>query len=527
MKMHWLAVLFTFVFLANSVLADNPPDDVRALAAIIDQMIEARCKEAGAVPAPIADDAEYLRRIYLDLAGRIPPAAEVREFLADSSEYKRERVRERLLDGPNYVRHFTNVWRTLLLPQNSNNQQAQILIPGFENWLRKRIRDNAPYDQMVGELLTSSTQASMARRPNMARGPSETPVAFYEANERKPENLAASASRLFLGVKLECAQCHDHPHANWTRTQFWEFAAFFSGIQPGNPNGGPAMVPDDGSKHSIRIPNTEKTVNAHFLDGTEPKWQKGTQTRATLASWMTSADNQYFAKTAANRVWAHFFGIGIIDPVDDLSEQNPPSHPELLDELARQLIAHKYDLKFLMRAITASRTYQRSSVAATHTDPRLFANMMVKGMTAEQLYDSLEQATYHSDGPAAGGRNAILNPGTPRSEFLAKFASQEKRTESQTSILQALTLMNGNLVGDATSLERSNTLAAVADAPFMDTQGRLDTLYLVTLGRKPRQAENEKLIKYVSDGGSRNDPKAALTDVFWALLNSAEFMLNH
>jgi hypothetical protein len=237
---------------------------------------------------------------------------------------------------------------------------------------------------------------------------------------------------------------------------------------------------------------------------------------------MTGSENQYFARTAANRIWAHFFGIGIIEPVDDLSEQNPPSHPELLDELAHQLVAHQFDLKYLMRAITASQTYQRSSAASSHGDVRLFSHMPVKAMTAEQLYDSLEQATYRGD--SFGNQPGAASP---RSEFVAKFASQEKRTEAQTSILQALTLMNGNMIADATSIERSNTLAAVADAPFMDTKQRIDTLYLVTLGRKPTAQESEKLIKYVSDGGARGEPKAALTDVFWALLNSGEFMLNH
>jgi hypothetical protein len=501
-------------------------DQVRALAAKIDQMIEAKCKEAGVTPAPQADDAEFLRRLYLDLAGRIPPYSEVRDFLADASTGKRERVTEQLLESANYVRHFTNVWRTLLLPQNNNNPQAQLFLLSFDNWLRKRIRDNVPYDRLVTELLTSATQAGAPRRNMMAGRNQEVPVAFYEANERKPENLAASATRLFLGVKLECAQCHDHPHDKWTRNQFWEFAAFFSGIQPGNPNGGPPPVPDDGSRRSIKISGTGQTVTAHFLDGTEPKWKKGVQTRATLAGWMTAPDNQYFARTAANRVWAHFFGIGIVDPVDDLSETNPASHPELLDELARQLIAHKFDLKFLMRAITASKTYQRSSGSAKPVDPHLFARMAVRGMTAEQLYDSLEQATYHNDSAVTNVRFDPFGAGSPRSTFLAKFASQEKRSESQTTILQALTLMNGDMVGNATSIERSNALAAVSDAPFLDTAQRIETLYVVTLGRKPRLEEAEKLVKYVNSGGARGDGKAALTDIFWALLNSAEFMLN-
>src|SRR5690348_5819674 len=175
-------------------------------------------------------------------------------------------------------------------------------------------------------------------------------MAFYQANEYKPDNLAAHTSRLFLGVKIECAQCHDHPFAKWTRKQFWEYTAFFAGIRPQNANGGIFTPASDApSVREIKIGDSEKKAKAKFLDGKEPKWNEDDVTREVLAAWMTSPDNPYFARSIANRMWEHFFGVGLVDPVDDFREENPAIHPELVDDLARGLIVAKFDLKFLIR----------------------------------------------------------------------------------------------------------------------------------------------------------------------------------
>jgi hypothetical protein len=508
--------------------------DAPALAARIDQLIAARWAEKGAKPAEPVGDAQFLRRVYLDLAGRIPRVAEVRDFLADRTPDKRQRLVEHLLDSPHYVQHFSNTWRDLVLPQN-NNQQAQFFAAGFQDWLVTQFRDNVPYDQMVRAMLTVNTPADPRLRQAALQGvpgATPTPVAFMQVNELKPENLAAATSRLFLGVRLECAQCHDHPFASWQRKQFWEFAAFYAGLQRPIPiRGAQPAVRESPDRRHLKIPNTEKVVFTRFLDGTVPDWKEGMNTRATLADWVTSPANPFFARTTANRLWAHFFGIGLADPVDDEpTDDNPPSHPELLDELARQLAAHRFDLKYLIRAITASKTYQLSSVT---TDPsqdelRLFARAALKGMSPEQLFESLAQATGFVEGPRVNNRFvAVGGPNNPRGEILSKFASQEKRTEFQTSILQALSLMNGKFVADATSLERSTTLAAVADAPFLDNAGRIEALFLAALSRPPRPEEAARFLNYVNAGGARNNPRAALGDVFWVLLNSPEFLLNH
>jgi hypothetical protein len=523
----------------------GPADGPEALAARIDHHIAAGWAKAGVTPAPLADDAEFVRRAYLDLAGRIPHVAEVRQFLDDRRPDKRARLVGRLLDGPRYVTHFGNVWRSLLLPEATTSVQARFTVPGFEAWLRKQLVQNARYDAMVRELLTAPVGQQSMQNIYAAGGQGEpTPLAFYLAKEIKPENLAAATSRLFLGIKLECAECHNHPFADWKREQFWGYAAFFAGLraqrqgdftQPGN---------EIADSRKVTIPGTEKVVQASFPDGTAPKWKAKAGARQTLAEWMTAKGNPYFARAAVNRLWAHFLGTGLVDPVDEMAgSEHAPSHPELLDELARAFVAHDYDLKFLIRAITASKAYQLTSAGKGEVEPSLFARMPLRGLSAEQLYDSIAVATGYREGGQALPPGVVVfgNNGSPRADFLNRFANQsEKATEVQTSILQALSLMNGRLVASATDLKNSETLAGVLDSPFMDTEARVEALYLAALTRKPKPKELGRLVKFVEAGGAAADegPPAgdaekerrynnALADVFWALLNSGEFFLNH
>jgi hypothetical protein len=473
--------------------------EAQALAGRIDRQLEARWAEAGVRPAAQAGDAEFLRRAWLDLAGTIPPVSEVRAFLEERTPDKRQRLLQRLLRGPGYVNRFTPFWRGVLLPDNDAVANFG-LGPAFESWLRERLADNVGYDRMVREILTA---APARARGQLGFGPAvgpSGPLAFYAANENKPENLAGSTARLFLAVKLECAQCHNHPHASWKQEQFWSYAAFFGGVRG-------AQGPE------IRIPKKGKLVQARFPDGTAPAWGPGTAPGTALADWMTREDNPYFARAAVNRVWAYFFGAGLVEPVDDLTQQE--GGDALLDELAREFVKHRYDLKSLIRGIVFSRAYQLSSVTAdgTQDEVRVFARMPVRALAPEQLFDSLSAAT--------GIRAA-----SP--DLASRFGRQdEKPTEVQTSILQALALMNGKFVDDATSLQQSETLAAVANAPFLDTAGKVEALYLAALSRPPRPEERTRLVGYVDKGGPSGDPERALADVFWALLNSGEFFLNH
>jgi hypothetical protein len=361
-----------------------------------------------------------------------------------------------------------------------------------------------------------------------ARQGGASPLGFYLAKELKPETLAASTSRLFLGVRLECAQCHNHPFAAWKRDQFWSFAAFFAGMQGQNQGDFVTAGREKLDKREITIPGTERTVQASFLDGKEPAFKDNVSPRQTLAEWMTAPDNSYFAQAAVNRLWFHLFGTGLIDPVDEMiGADHTASFPEVLDELARSFAAHKFDLRFLLRAITASRVYQLTSAGPHQTQdaPQLFARRALRGMSPEQLFDSVATAIGYQEATPVNPRVIALGPNSPKGEFLNKFASQGgKATEYQTSILQALALMNGRLVADATTLERSETLAAVVDAPFMDLPERIETLFLATVSRPPSARELDRLTRYVED---EKVPSAALADIFWALLNSGEFLLNH
>jgi hypothetical protein len=424
----------------------------------------------------------------------------------------------------------------LLLPEADNNFQIAFQRNGFERWLRNWVASERGYDAMVKELLTVSIDG---RRGGFVIGGGAGPQAFYAAKEYKPEELAAAASRLFLGVNLGCAQCHHHPFAEWKREQFWSFAAFFSGIQTQRMGDFVTSMPEKADRHELTIPGTEKVVKAKYLDGKQPEITKGMKSREVLTDWLISKDNPYFARAAVNRLWAHFFGTGLMEPLDEMvGTEARPSHPALLDELARAFAERKYDVRWLIRAITATKAYQLTSRKshASQDDPRHFARMALRGLTPEQLFDSLATATGYAD----GGRQEIYFGGnSARGEFLNRFANDADRpTEKQTSILQALTLMNGRVVTSATSLRSSETLSALADAPFLDKAEKIEALYLTALARKPTAKELSRMIAYLEKGGAaegkpkstreRRDREAeALADVFWVLLNSAEFKFNH
>jgi hypothetical protein len=514
-------------------------DSVSLVASAIDRHIAARWTEENVPPAPAADDAEFLRRTYLNIVGRIPTASEAEQFLDEPGSAKRRRLVDGLLASAAYPTHLADLLRSVIVPEANTDVFLQAQAARFERWLRTRLAENAGYDRIVTELLTGGPRAADSSF-------------YYLAKANKPENLAAGVSRVFLGVRIECAQCHNHPFAKWHREQFWQLAAFFAGVEPG-----PGAVVADARLVELSIPGTRKKVSARFLDGEDPKWTAiGLKPGAVLADWITAPRNPYFARAAANRIWAQLMGTGLVDPVDDFDESNPPSHPEILDLLADEFARHKYDVRFLIRAICASRTYQLSSA---QTDPRqsnrrLFARAPVKGLTPTELAASLSQAIGDSDEPAPmqpapadpDGKSTQL-----RTLVMELFKNENADpVDSETTILQALALMNSSVIDTSTAPGRGSTLAALLDAPFLDTAGRIETLYLCTLSRRPTPEEAQRLLNYVERGGAhaaskpklgnvfqqmittdksktRSDHEIALGDVFWALLNSGEFLTNH
>jgi hypothetical protein len=523
-----LAVAAALLTLPVMARADGP--DPQALARRIDELLVKEHSAHNVQAAARADDAEFVRRAYLDLTGRIPRVSDVRAFLADNDPARRRKLIAALLEDPRHATHFANVWRAVLAPETATDGQARFFQVGFESWLKQKFRARVGYDELVRELLKTPI-ATDAKAAEVVFRDTEAPnaLAFFAVKDAKPENLAAAATRLFLGVQLECAQCHDHPFASWTRTQFWNQAAFFAGIQR-EGRGLFAPLIETVDKRDLPMPNTKK-VAAVFLDGKLPKFAAGTSSRVALADWITAADNPYFARATVNRLWGLLFGVGIVDPVDNFHDENKPSHPEVLDELARAFVQSKFDLYTIITAICLTDAYQRTS-AHTHAsqdNARLFVRMGVKALTGEQFFDSLALATGYREpvaGKAGKAGKGGKGTGSPRNQFLVQFAPRGALSEPETSVQQALTLMNGKFVSDATSVAKSATLTAVVETPFLKTHERIEILYLTTLSRLPTPREQERLLQYVGQAEPAREPER-LGDIFWMLLNTAEFRLNH
>lgn len=275
-------------------------DDVQVLADRIDALIEKKWAENNVVPALHSDDSEYLGRVWLDIAGKIPTAAEAQDFLDNTAIDKRRRVVDELPDGPNYVVHWSNVWRKVLIPEADSDFNIRYMLPGFEAWLRQQLDENKSYDEFVREVLTTPVSGVNPYQNQSGL----TPFAYYQSKEIKPENLATSTSRMFLGIRIECAQCHDHPFDTWKRKDFWGYATFFAAMQrQQGGNGFLGQLQELFNRRTLTVPDTDEVVNATYLTGESPQIPSGSSARMMLADWVTSDDNPYFARTAANRVW--------------------------------------------------------------------------------------------------------------------------------------------------------------------------------------------------------------------------------
>jgi hypothetical protein len=493
--------------------------DSQALARHIDEALDARLRSENVAPSPRSDDAEFLRRVYLDLTGHIPSAEKAAAFLDSRDANKRAALIDELLAAGDYGKHQADIWQSMLLPRTSDNR----LVPfdKMTTWLEKNFNDNTPWDRMVREILTATGDMDK-----------DGAVVYFLANAT-PDKLTDNATRLFLGVQLQCAQCHNHPFTDWKQDTYWGMAAFFTKVRlEGNPRQaamrqGTLKVGEGDRGRPLRLPDSAKKVPPKFLQGEQPQIT-GDALRPVLANWMTNAKNPYFSRAMVNRSWAQLFGRGIVNPVDDMHDGNVPSHPELLTDLADQFAANGFNVKYLLRALCNSRAYQRTSKptpADQEAGPELFARMAVKVMSPEQLFDSLVQVLGAPDQvnlprrPNAMAAARFRNI-TPRTLFVAFFKGDDNAdpTEYQAGIPQVLRMMNSPQLNNASML---NPLLKAAKPP----QEIVDHLYLATLARRPSPQERSRSLALI--GKYREEPRQAYADILWALLNSSEFMLNH
>ncbi len=462
--------LACFVALAacQSANAAELSESAAAQAAVprrVDELLAERWKRDGVEPAPAADDAELLRRLYFDLTGAVPTAWEAREYLADTRPEKTAELVDRLLASPAHATHLANAWRELMLPRKFDPQQIAGLV-GLQNWLRRQFVANRRYDRVVADLLVATG------------GDESGPALFYTAVGLKPEELGTSTARIFLGVRLDCAQCHDHPFDRWTQKDFWGYAAFFARVEQRARNAA-AMRLVDTETGEVRLPGSDTVVLPRYPGGADTRAGEAGTRRQQLAIWIVSGDNPYLARATVNLVWAQLFGRGLVEPLDDFGSHNPPSHPELMETLSQAFIDSGYNLRELYRTLANTRAYQLASRSPSGSDPpaELFAQMAVKTLTSEQLFDSLERVALRSPNETVA---PLADP--RRQAFLVKMQTQTRTPiDFELSVPQALAMMNGPELSEIA--DPSSRLVTALNAPFLDDRQRVEAAFLSTLAR--------------------------------------------
>jgi hypothetical protein len=489
----------------------------------IDGLVWSKLRKLGVLPSAPAGDATYLRRAYLDVIGRLPTPDETRAFLADRSPGKRARRVDRLLERPEYADHWANKWVDLLRPNPYRVGIKAVL--NLDGWIRDVFRRNLPYDEFVRQIIT-------ARGSTFEQGP-----ATIFRDRREPEEIAPMVSQLFLGIRLECAKCHHHPFESWDQAQFYEFAAYFArigrkgtGLSP--PISGSEEIIFAGKSGSVKHPLSGKALAPKPLAGGVPSGSDPDgDPREALARWMTAPENPTFAHVIVNRVWADLMGRGIVDPVDDIRATNPPSNGPLLDALADDFRRHGYDLKQLIRTILASSVYALASEPNERNiaDTRNFSRHYRQRLRAEDMLDAISDVTGVPDTFAAappGSRAATIWTHRVPSLFLDTFGRPDPNQDppceraSDTSVVQALHLMNAPELHKKITSEsgRAGRMAGAAVPP----REIVEELYLLAFCRLPTGEERELGESLFL--GAKPDRRAAVEDLMWALLNSAEFL---
>ncbi|HEY5313513.1 MAG TPA: DUF1549 and DUF1553 domain-containing protein, partial [Pirellulales bacterium] len=520
---------------SGSIPLGAPVEQMPAERNFVDKFVFANLKAIGVPPSPVCDDATFLRRVTLDIGGRLPTEQEVAEFLASQDQDKRDRVIDALLRSPDYADFFANKWSTLL--KNRRDDAGDIVSNfAFHAWVRDSLLANKPYDQFVRELLAAT--GTVIANP---------PVAWYK-RVKEPKQQLEDVAQLFLGVRMQCAQCHHHPFERWSQDDYYALSAFFSqvGRKPSSKRGEDLIFHKRGIAVATNI-KTRLPLKPAALGDAMPNIAAGEDPRLRLADWMSSKTNPFFAKALVNRYWKHFFQRGLVEPEDDLRDTNPPTNPALLAALEQHFISSGFDLKDLVRVITRSQAYQLSEIPNQYNlaDRQNYSRYYPRRLQAEVLLDAIDRlaGTQTDFANLPPGTRAVALPDNSynkSSMFLRVFGRPEgasvcecERVQSS-SLAQSLHLINAvDLKAKLASPTGRAARLAKEDQPAAD---KIRELYLVAFARGPRPDELKTATDYLAEArtDASGKPIAALTsrrenfqDLVWALINTKEFLFNH
>ncbi|QDU40996.1 Bacterial Ig-like domain (group 2) [Maioricimonas rarisocia] len=524
--------------------ADAKPQvvDQREPRNFIDEHVDRQLARLNLPASPACSDSEFIRRAYVDTIGLLPTAEEVKAFLADTSEDKRDRLIEDLLGREEFVDYWTYKWSDVLM-LNGTLLRPEALKSYYE-WIRGHVEKNTPWDQTVREVLTATGNSFENGATN-----------FY-ALHQTPEDMTENACQAFLGLSIGCAKCHNHPLEKWTNDQYYGMANLFARVKA-KGWGGESRNGDGlrtlyvvGSGELVQ-PRTGKPQPPTPLDGDPLPFDDPTDRRVPLAEWLTAPENPYFARSITNRVWANFYGVGLVENVDDMRASNPASNDELLTAAADFLIEKKFDLKELMRVILQSNAYQRTSepLPGNQAEQRFYSRYYPRRMMAEVLHDAVVSVTDvpttfdHVAFPGAdrqktefypvGTRAIELYDSAVENYFLQTFGRNQRRIvcecerSDEPSMVQVLHLSNGNTINEKlkTAGSRADDLLRLRAAGMSDAT-LLDEIYLTCLARYPTPKEREELLAMLPEPGT-GEERAVLEDIFWAVMTSREFLFNH
>ncbi len=486
----------------------------------IDTLVHAKLRKLRIVPSEVCSDEEFLRRVFIDITGTLPTPEERAAFLADEQPDKRARIIDELLERKEFVDIWVMKWAELLQVRTIPNRVTKKPMLRYYGWLREKIAGNTPIDQMVRELLASKG------------GTFSSPATNYYQTETETLKVAENVAQVFLGMRIQCAQCHNHPFDRWTMDDYYSFAAFFSQIGRKKSDDPRETVVYNKGGGEVKHPVGGRVMPPKFLGGAVPD-VKGKDRREVLAAWLASPDNPWFATNLANIVWAHFFGRGIIDPVDDVRVSNPPVNGPLLEELGKRFTSYNYDFRQLVRDICNSRTYQLSTVTneTNASDHSNFAHAELRRMRAEVLLDCITQVTSTNNkfpGLPVGARAVHVADGNTSTYFLTTFGRAKRATvcscevKMEPNLSQALHLINGETTNQ--KIRQGGLIPGLLKEGKTPEQ-IIQELYLRCLTRLPTEQEMARLLETVQAGG--DDATQTLEDIFWSLLNSREFLFNH